>query len=82
MGRPDQAQALMRHFTPRIERAILATAVDLGQAVDDSRVDRPGRPQMTVDRLPLTEHAAMVERASRPSSARPPDGAPAPSNTI
>ena len=33
----------------------------LGRLVDDSRVDSPGRPQMSVDRLPWEQHAILLE---------------------
>lgn len=60
-ARPDLAPMLLRHFNGETEHAILEAAVNVGQAVDDSRVDRPGRIQMTIDRLPVAEHAAMVD---------------------
>lgn len=34
-----------------------SAAVETGQAVDDSRVDNPGRPQMSVDSIPWEQHA-------------------------
>jgi hypothetical protein len=30
-------------------------------AVDDGRVDSPGRPQMSVDRIPWEQHAILLE---------------------
>ena len=60
-ARRDLATALLRHFNGEIERAILESAVNLGQAIDDSRTDRPGQLQMTVDRLPLPEHVALIQ---------------------
>lgn len=60
-ARPDLAPLLLKHFNRETERAILESAVNLGQAIDDSRVDRLGQLQMTIDRLPLADHAAMVE---------------------
>ena len=39
-------------------------AVETGQAVDDSRVDNPGRPQMSVDSIPWEQHAALLEEIS------------------
>jgi hypothetical protein len=44
-----------------MEQEILESAVNLGQAIDDSRTDRLGQLQMTIDRLPLADHAAMIE---------------------
>lgn len=58
--RPDIRAQMLKHFTPERENAFLKAAVELGQAIDDSRLDRPGKPQMSVDRLPVEEHMAMV----------------------
>jgi hypothetical protein len=60
MVAPRHAATLLRDFTPEMDRRYLAAAVELGQAVDDSRVDRLGIPQMSVDRLPWQEHAALL----------------------
>ncbi len=60
-ARPDLAPALLRHFNGQMEQAILESAVNLGQAIDDSRADRLGQLQMTIDRLPLADHAAMID---------------------
>jgi hypothetical protein len=57
---PQLAPALLRHFTPETEQRLLSAAVEVGQAIDDSRVDRPGSLQMSVDRLPLAEHAKLI----------------------
>jgi D-glutamate cyclase len=59
--RPDKSSALLKHFNGNMEHAILDAAVNIGQAIDDSRVDRPGQLQMSIDRLPLAEHVAMVD---------------------
>ena len=59
--RPDIAPALLSYFTRDKEREFLAAAVDIGQAIDDSRIDRPGRLQMSVDRIPVEQHADLVE---------------------
>ncbi|MDB5825284.1 MAG: hypothetical protein JWR21_3988 [Herminiimonas sp.] len=59
--RPDIRSRLLLHFTPEKEKLFLEAAVTVGQAVDDSRVDRPGTLQMSVDRLPLEIHAALIE---------------------
>jgi hypothetical protein len=58
--RPDRAAALLAHFTPDMDRRFLEAAVLVGQAVDDSRPDRPGKPQMSVDRLPVERHAEVI----------------------
>ncbi|HEY1857646.1 glutamate cyclase domain-containing protein [Acidocella sp.] len=58
--RPDRAAALLAHFTPDMDRRFLEAAVVVGQAVDDSRPDRPGKPQMSVDRLPVERHAEVI----------------------
>ena len=60
--RPDLAPALLRHFDGRHEHDFLAAAVDVGQAIDDSRIDRPGSLQMSVDRIPVAQHAELVEQ--------------------
>jgi vacuolar-type H+-ATPase subunit F/Vma7 len=60
-ARPDLAEALLRHFDTAHEYKFLTAAVETGQAIDDSRVDRLGKPQMSVDRIPVAEHAALVE---------------------
>lgn len=60
-ARPDLAPALLRHFNGKMEQDILESAVNLGQAIDDSRTDRLGQLQMTIDRLPFADHAAMAE---------------------
>lgn len=59
--KPELKGKLLQYFTRDMDRAFLAAAVETGQAVDDSRVDRPGRPQMSVDRIPWEEHAALLE---------------------
>ncbi|MEI9402501.1 glutamate cyclase domain-containing protein [Mesorhizobium argentiipisi] len=59
---PNSSEALLKHFDGRHEHHFLLAAVQLGQAVDDSRVDQPGRPLMSVDRIPLERHAEIVEQ--------------------
>lgn len=70
-ARPDLAPSLLKHFNGKTEHDILDAAVNIGQAIDDSRVDRPGQLQMTIDRLPLADHVAVVEEmaaiVNRPS---------------
>lgn len=60
MVSPEHRRSLLRDFTPEMDRRFLAAAVDVGQAVDDSRPEHPGRPQMSVDRLPWEHHAALL----------------------
>jgi D-glutamate cyclase len=62
MVAPDRAAALLKDFTPEKDLAYLTAAVEVGQAVDDSRVDRPARPLMSVDRLPWEQHAAILSQ--------------------
>jgi hypothetical protein len=57
---PERAGDLLRHFTPDMDRRFLEAAVLIGQAVDDSRPDRPGRPQLSVDRLSADQHAEVI----------------------
>ncbi|BBX34312.1 hypothetical protein MMAG44476_13731 [Mycolicibacterium mageritense DSM 44476 = CIP 104973] len=59
--RPDLANRLLKHFNAENEEKILEAAVNVGQAIDDSRVDRPGQLQMTIDRLPLEDHVRVIE---------------------
>jgi hypothetical protein len=59
--RPDLSARLLRHFNAEFEHTILEAAVTVGQAIDDSRVDRPGQLQMTIDRLPLEDHVRVIE---------------------
>lgn len=60
MVSPEHMTPLLQDFTPEMDRRFLAAAVDVGQAVDDSRPEHPGRPQMSVDRLPWEHHAAIL----------------------
>jgi hypothetical protein len=59
--RPEIAPSLLKHFNGQFEEEVLRAAVDIGQAIDDSRVDRPGKLQMTIDRLPLEDHVAIID---------------------
>jgi hypothetical protein len=61
LAKPALASALLRDFTAEKDRDFLAAAVEVGQAVDDSRIDRAATPVMSVDRLPWQEHAAVLE---------------------
>jgi hypothetical protein len=58
---PKRAAELLRHFNRDMDHRLLSAAVEIGQAVDDSRVDSPGRPQMSVDRIPWEQHAILLE---------------------
>jgi hypothetical protein len=60
MVAPQRAAALLTDFTLDRDRAYLAAAVDVGQAVDDSRIDRPATPKMSVDRLSWEQHAQVL----------------------
>ncbi|QNK82716.1 glutamate cyclase domain-containing protein [Nakamurella sp. PAMC28650] len=68
--RPELASRLLAHFDGATEKMMLDAAVAVGQAVDDSRADRPGQLQMTIDRLPLEDHVAVLEalRATLPQT--------------
>jgi D-glutamate cyclase len=58
--KPHLASALLKHFTPESEQKLLRAAVEVGQAVDGSRIDGPGSLQMSIDGLPLAEHAQLI----------------------
>lgn len=75
--RPDLAPKLLTHFDRESERAYLAAAVDVGQAIDDSRVDQPGRLQMSVDRIPVEEHGDLIETIRELTSTTPAAGSAA-----
>lgn len=77
MVAPRHAAALLRDFTPEMDRRFLAAAVELGQAVDDSRADRMGIPQMSVDRLPWQEHADLLAELRTVAEAAVIAGSPA-----
>lgn len=57
---PTLSGSLLADFHPGKDRAFLTAAVEVGQAVDDSRVDKPARPVMSVDRLPWETHASLL----------------------
>lgn len=59
--RPDKKEMLLKYFDGAFEHKILDAAVNIGQAIDDSRVDRPGQLQMTIDRLPINEHVYVID---------------------
>jgi hypothetical protein len=58
---PSLQSVLLENFTGEMEKKFLEAAVELGQAVDDSRLDRPGKPQMTIDRLPVEDHMKIID---------------------
>lgn len=59
---PQRTDRLLSHFNGEFENNVLTAAVDIGQAIDDSRVDRLGQLQMTIDRLPLEDHVAIIDQ--------------------
>lgn len=59
--RPDIRDALLFYMTREWDRRILQSAVYEGPAIDDSRPDRPGKPQMSIDRIPWEQHADLLE---------------------
>lgn len=59
--KPALRDVLLRYFNRDMDHRFLSAAVETGQAVDDSRVDNPGRPQMSVDSIPWEQHAALLE---------------------
>jgi len=60
MAEPTLSAALLQDFQPEKDHAFLVAAVEVGQAVDDSRIDKPARPMMSVDRLPFETHVDML----------------------
>jgi D-glutamate cyclase len=60
--RPDLAASLLNCFDRDTERSFLHAAVNVGQAIDDSRIDRPGSLQMSVDRIPIEQHADLIDQ--------------------
>ena len=59
--RRDIAPQLLKHFNGAFETEVLEAAVKVGQAIDDSRTDRLGQLQMTIDRLPAADHVAIID---------------------
>jgi hypothetical protein len=59
--RTDLTAKLLAHFNAANEEKYLSEAVHIGQAIDDSRTDRLGQLQMTIDRLPLDDHIAIID---------------------
>src|SRR5690606_14889032 len=57
----EQQQKLRKHFTREFDHQILTAATEIGQAIDDSRLDRKGTVMMSVDRLPWEEHAQVID---------------------
>jgi hypothetical protein len=62
LAEPSKSVQLLKDFHPEKDRAFLSAAVEVGQAVDDSRIDRPARPVMSVDRLTWETHAAVLSK--------------------
>ena len=69
--KPALRGALLRYFNRDMDHRFLSAAVETGQAVDDSRVDNPGRPLMSVDRIPWEQHAALLEEISAVVASQP-----------
>jgi hypothetical protein len=61
LAKPELACALMKDFTSERDEDFLRAAVEVGQAVDDSRIDKAATPVMSVDRLPWRDHAVVLE---------------------
>ncbi|TXM96933.1 DUF4392 domain-containing protein [Methylobacterium sp. WL64] len=59
--KPELKDRLLAFFTAEMDQTFLSAAVHTGQAVDDSRADNPGRPKMSVDRLPWEHHATVLK---------------------
>src|SRR6201993_3435920 len=57
--KPVLRDALLRYFNRDMDHLFLSAAVETGQAVDDSRVDHLGRPQMRVDRISWEQPRAL-----------------------
>lgn len=62
VSQPSLAALLLENFNAEKDKAFLTAAVVMGQAVDDSRIDKAARPVMSVDRLPLAAHASVLEQ--------------------
>ncbi len=54
-------EQLCRHFTREFDHNILRAATEVGQAIDDSRLDKKGQVSMSVDRLEWEEHALIID---------------------
>lgn len=62
---PDKRDQLLKYLNRETDLALMKAMVEVGQAVDDSRPDRKGTPQMTVDCLPWEEHAELIDALRR-----------------
>jgi len=71
-AKPAIREKLLQYFNREMDRQFLLAAVETGQAVDDSRIDNPGRPQMSVDRIPWEQHAALLEEICAVASSTAP----------
>lgn len=58
----EKRSQFLKYFNGSFDYAVLKAAVEIGQAIDDSRTDRPGQLQMSVDRLSWEEHGALIEK--------------------
>lgn len=63
--RPERRDQILKYLNRDTDLAFLKAMVETGQAVDDSRPDRKGTPQMTVDCLPWEEHAELIDALLR-----------------
>lgn len=63
--RPDQQDRLLKYLNRETDLAFLTAVVEIGQAVDDSRPERRGTPQMSVDCVPWAQHAELIDSLRR-----------------
>jgi hypothetical protein len=61
--KPALRDALPHYFNRDMDHLFLLAAVETGQAVDDSRAENPGRPQMSVDRIVIVGNSIRLVRA-------------------
>lgn len=59
--RPDAQDHLLKYLNRETDLDFLTAAVEVGQAVDDSRPERKGTPQMSVDCIFWDEHAKVID---------------------
>lgn len=58
----DRQDQLLKYLNRDMDLAFMTAMVETGQAVDDSRPDRKGTPQMSVDCVPWAEHAGLLDQ--------------------
>lgn len=58
---PARRAGFAKYLNRDFDLNVLRAAVEVGQAIDDSRPDRKGQLRMSVDRLPWSDHAEMLE---------------------